>query len=165
MSVYLHDLTFSLADNLTTIDCTIIPAFFPTFQELLADPKMPVVQTYKKFPATLVFEKNKLTYGACKYAYFGEASVPIFEGSSSKKICVKEAFYIARETGHRMIYDGPQQGKLLTSEINCARWANALMCMVNEFISFENMKIGAPPFSVPDMRYVRVALAISTQND
>jgi hypothetical protein len=126
---------------------------------------MSVLDTERKFSATLTFEKSKDNVGACKYAYFGESSAPIFLGSESNKVCIKEAFYIAPETGHHLIYDGPKQGELLMGEINCARWANALMRLVYDFIKDEDAKRGKPSFPIPDLRYVNVALAVSTQKD
>ena len=50
-------------------------------------------------------------------------------------------------------------------EINCSRWASALMHRVYEFMDRENKSYGAePPFKTPEMRYVNVVLAVANNH-
>jgi hypothetical protein len=119
------------------------------YEDLIKDPHLPVLRKDKAFPAVLTFDKHKPIAGACKFAYFGDANIPVFLNAGSNKVCIKEAFYIARQTGHQRIYDPAKQAAVLTNEINCSRWANALMVMVYQFIKEENGKRGEPPFSIP----------------
>ena len=139
----------------------IFPVAFPSFEELVEDPYMPPLLTDKSFPAILKFDKSSRIPGGCKFAYFGESNIPIFANATSNKICLKEAYYIARETGNRVAYDPAKQGEMLTSEVKCSKWANALMSLVYDFIKAEHKKRGEPPFPIPKMRYVMVALAVA----
>ena len=60
------------------------------------------------------------------------------------------------------MYDGPKQRELLTTEIDCACWASALMCLIYQFTEWENQSCSTnPPFEIPDMWYINVVLAVT----
>ena len=117
------------------------------------------------FTVVLKFKKENPIAGACKFAYFGESSTPIFWPSPSTKICIKEASHIAPQTENRILYDAAKQAEILTTEMNCSRWANPMMKLAYDFVERENEKHGELPFPIPDMRYVKAALAIAKHVD
>ena len=51
----------------------------------------------------------------------------------------------------------------LTAEINCLHWASALMGLVYDFITLFAKEHGPPPFLIPDMQFVKSALAIADE--
>jgi hypothetical protein len=60
-----------------------------------------------------------------------------------------------------MVYDNRKQAELLSLEITCSRWANALMGIVYQFAdSYPD----PPSLEIPRMSYVATALAIGTEN-
>ena len=100
------------------------------------------------FAAVLKFKKGNPVSGACKQAYFGESSIPIFWPHPSTKVCIKEGFHLAPQSGNRIPLDPPKQAQVLSIDMNCARWANAMMKMVYDFIVKENEKRGQPSFVI-----------------
>ena len=147
------------------LECTIYPTEFLSIDNLIADPRGSILFTERAFTTTLTFTSSNPIAGACKLAYFGQTEKPMFSNSASLKVCVKQAFGIDPNTAKRVVYDGPKQGELLTTEINCSRWASALMCRVYEFMDRENKSYGVePPFEVPQMRYVNVVLAVANNH-
>jgi Alpha-kinase family len=147
------------------LECTIYPTQFPSIDKLVDDPKGAILLTEKAFPATLTFTTENPIAGACKLAYFGQTDKPVFDNSTSLDVCIKEAFGVDPISAKRIVYDGPKQGELLTVEINCSRWASALMRLVYEFMERENGSLGTkPPFKVPEMRYVNVVLAVANNH-
>jgi hypothetical protein len=142
----------------------VYPTEFPSIDHLIAKPKAPVLLVNKGFPIILTFNTNDPISGACKVAYFGHTNKPVFPGSESLAVCVKQAFCNSRTSDSRIIFEGPKQAELLTTEINCSRWASALMHLVYEFMERENQTRGKPPFPVPKTRYVNVALAVASNN-
>jgi Alpha-kinase family len=97
-------------------------------------------------------------YGSFKRAFFGRLSIPVIADSTS--VCIKQCWYLCKSSGNRLPYDNHTQISKLSSEINCLRWASALMEMVYDFIySYIDMH-GAPSFAIPEMRFAESALAI-----
>ena len=101
-----------------------------------------------------------LKYGSFKRASFGHLSSSIFSGSESTSVCIKQCWYLCKASGDRLVYDNQNQITKLSAEINCLRWAEALMGIVYSFIK-KHMEIhGEPSFSIPEMRFVKSALAV-----
>jgi hypothetical protein len=146
------------------VECVIYPTQFPSISELIANPKAPVLLTDKTFNATLTFTSENPVAGACKIAYFGQTDRPVFDNSTSLNVCIKQAFTVD-SAAKRLVYDGPKQGEQLSIEINCSRWASALMHLVYQFTEREDRIRGTkPPFEVPEMRYVNVVLAVANNH-
>jgi Alpha-kinase family len=102
------------------------------------------------------------TYGGFKRAAFGHSNVPIF--GTSTRTCIKQCWYRCKKSGDRLLYDNATQVVKLSSEINCLRWASALMELVYDFISEAAAECGTPSFEIPAMRFVKSALAVA-END
>jgi hypothetical protein len=98
-------------------------------------------------------------YGAFKRASFGHLSSPIFSGGSTS-VCIKQCWYLCRASGASLVYDNHTQITKLSAEINCLRWAAALMGIVYDFINKYTKIHGEPSFMIPEMRFVKSALAI-----
>jgi hypothetical protein len=100
-------------------------------------------------------------YGGFKHAIFGHTSIPILD--SSGRVCIKQCWYAdsSDELSTRHLYDSASQIKQLSRDINCSRWATAAMDLVYDFIAKESETRSSPPFDIPQLRYVKVALAIA----
>jgi hypothetical protein len=108
---------------------------------------------------SLIYNPNAVPkYGSFKRASFGHLSCPIFSGSTS--VCIKQCWYLCKASGARLVYDNRTQITKLSAEINCLRWAAALMGIVYDFIDKYTKIHGEPSFIIPKMRYVKSALAI-----
>jgi hypothetical protein len=111
-------------------------------------------------PVMLVYNPSAVAkYGGFKKALFGHSSLPIFMDSTA--ICIKQCWYLCKASGARLTYDSHTQIAKLSAEINCLRWASALMGMVYGFIDKYIEVHGTPTFTIPRMRFVKSALAIS----
>jgi hypothetical protein len=108
--------------------------------------------------------KAKPKYGAFKQAIFGY--VDRQEIWNSRSVAIKQCFYRSASTGARVLYDKHSQLKKLTTELNCLRWASALMGIVYDFISEFKTTNGITHdlISIPKMVFVKSALAIA-END
>jgi len=104
---------------------------------------------------TLLYNsKAKPKYGAFKQAIFGYFDNPVLWNSTS--VAIKQSFYISQTTGARVLYDKHTQLKKLTTELNCLRWASALMGMVYSFIDEYKTTNGlSPSFTIPEMVFVK----------
>lgn len=101
-------------------------------------------------------------YGAFKRACFGHVDLPVL-GSNS--VVIKQCFYNCLATGKMLPYENHSQVAKLSSEINCLRWASALMGLVYDHIDKHIAEHGPPPtFSVPRMRFVKSALAVMQES-
>ena len=108
---------------------------------------------------TLTYNPNALSkYGSFKKALFGHLSHAII--SKSTAVCIKQCWYLDKASGSRLVYDKYTQIAKLSAEINCLRWASALMGIVYTFINKHVETHGAPPFEIPSMRFVKNALLI-----
>jgi len=110
--------------------------------------------------------RAKPKYGAFKQAIFGYVDRPAFGNSTS--VAIKQCFYTSPSTGTRVLYDKHTQLTKLTAELNCLRWASALMGLVYSFINEHNTTNlnGLSPsesFAIPEIVFVKSALAISDQ--
>lgn len=93
-----------------------------------SDPKM----------VTLMYDPHaKQIYGSFKCTSFGRLPVddsePIFGNTPS--VAIKQCWYRANIIGNRIVHDNHTQIVKLTAEINCLRWASALMDLVYKFIA------------------------------
>lgn len=106
--------------------------------------------------------RAKPKYGAFKQAIFGYVDRPALWNSTS--VAIKQCFYISPSSGTRVLHDKHSQLTKLTSELNCLRWASALMGLVYNFINDHKVTNGlSPSFHIPEMIFVKSALAISDQ--
>jgi Alpha-kinase family len=102
-------------------------------------------------------------FGSFKKAFFGYTSHPVV--GDRLYVCIKHCWYSgAPGSGQRMIYDNATQVSKLTSEMNCLRWASALMDLVYKFVE-QNIEMIDPPQLIPDMRFVHAALCILDNRD
>jgi hypothetical protein len=135
-------------------------------QDAVGVPEEPAIQ------ASVIFRSDVTPMvGAFKMAEFGHTSLPIFKSqdgttATSTKVCIKRCFYHATDGGpghppSRIPYDSATQAKKLAVEMYCATWGAALMQLVYDFMAKRVAIYGVPPFSIPQMRYVRVALAVA----
>lgn len=113
---------------------------------------------------TLIYDPHaKQIYGSFKRTSFGrltaDDSEPVLGHTPS--IAIKQCWYRANVLGNRVVYDNHTQIVKLTAEINCLRWASALMDLVYDFIDLFLMEHDPPSFSIPEMRFVKSALAIA----
>lgn len=99
-------------------------------------------------------------YGSFKKAIFGHLSHSVFSDSESTSVCIKQCWYICKASGNRLTHDNHSQITKLSSEINCLRWAAALMGIVYDFVKKYTEIHGEPSFSIPEMRFVKSALAV-----
>jgi hypothetical protein len=108
---------------------------------------------------TLIYNPNVTPkYGGFKQALFGHLSRPLSSGSTS--ICIKQCWYLCKASGGRLTYDNHTQITKLSAEINCLRWASALMGIVYDFVNKHVKMHGPPSFIIPKMCFVKNALAI-----
>jgi len=149
------------------VSCLVYyPVASLTFHMLVANPSPFNALTLGNAPlrAELIFNPNgRATYGGFKRASFGHSSVPVFSGSTTQ-VCIKQCWYQCAISGDRLPYDNATQVVKLSSEINCLRWASALMELVYDFISEATAIYGTPPFKIPTMHFVKSALAVA-END
>lgn len=109
---------------------------------------------------TLMYDRVAIPkYGAFKQALFGHLDSPAFGDSTS--VVIKQCWYTSTATGGRTTYDNHSQVTKLSGEINCLRWASALMGLVYDYIDSYTETHGAVPFSIPGMRFVKSALAVA----
>jgi len=99
---------------------------------------------------TLMFDpREKPIYGAFKQALFGRLNEAILSKSTS--VVIKQCFYSTNVMGNRVVHDNHTQITKLTAEINCLRWASALMGLVYDFVTSFTEEHGPAPFSIPSM--------------
>ena len=154
-----------LTVNSLSIECVVYPTATRTFAELVAcgpRPFDPVGDCPGSLRLTLMYNsKAKPKYGAFKQTTFGYVDRPALWSSTS--VAIKQSFYTSPSTGTRILFDKHSQLKKLAAELNCLRWASALMGLVYSFID-EHKKANdnSPfPFPIPEMVFVKSALAIS----
>jgi hypothetical protein len=143
----------------------VYPTADITFPELVAHARTfdAIGDCSGSVEVTLMYNsKGKPKYGAFKQAVFGYLDRPVLWTQSSTSVVIKQSFYISPTTGARVLYDKHTQLKKLTTELNCLRWASALMGLVYTFINEHKTTNGlSPSFAIPEMAFVKSALAIS----
>ena len=139
------------------------PTAYVTFSELITHARAfdAIRDCSGSLAFTLMYNlKAKPKYGAFKQANFGYVDCPALWNSTS--VAIKQCFYTSPSTGIRVLYDKHSQLTKLTAELNCLRWASALMGMVYNFIDEHETSSGlSPSFLIPKMDFVKSALAIS----
>ncbi|EIN12503.1 hypothetical protein PUNSTDRAFT_130763 [Punctularia strigosozonata HHB-11173 SS5] len=118
---------------------------------------------------TVALEVNlvkSLGDGSFKTAHLGRV-LSVISGDTLIKeltgdICVKQFFWGANGGAVRKRYRGLSELSMVYLELICVEWASALLDMVYMFMKREDSKndIGIPPFDVPQMAFVKAALAI-----
>ena len=148
--------------NTTSVQCTLYPTAAMTFTSLIsqARPFDAIRDCEGPTTLTLIYDPNTTPkYGGFKMALFGHSGRPVISDSTS--VCIKQCWYLCKASGARLLYDNPTQIVKLSAEINCLRWASALMGMVYDFVDKHIQTHGQPSsFTIPRMRFVRNALAI-----
>jgi hypothetical protein len=152
-----------LTVNSTRIKCVVYPTADITFSELVTHARTfdAIGDCPGSLAVTLMYNsKGKPKYGAFKQTVFGYFDRPVLWNSTS--VAIKQSFYISQTTGARVLYDKHTQLKKLATELNCLRWASALMGIVYTFIDEHKSTNGlSPSFAIPEMFFVKSALAIS----
>ena len=98
-------------------------------------------------------------YGGFKMALFSHLGHPVISDSTS--VCIKQCWYLCKVSWACLLYNNPTQIVKLSAEINCLRWASALMGMVYDFVDKHIQMHGQPSsFTILRMRFVKNALAI-----
>ncbi|CDO70145.1 hypothetical protein BN946_scf184783.g29 [Trametes cinnabarina] len=136
--------------------------------------------------AKLKLNTSKLAakYGAFKRAQFGTlvADEPIFQGDlraagssdlDAIRVCAKQVLYpVPPKTPgaapQKVAYPGTAQAQKLMAEVRCLVWARALLASVYKFIdesSITRLGEGQESLSIPRLRFVNAALAVSTVGD
>lgn len=146
--------------NTISLPCLIYVSDPKTFTELIVDPTVTsVFKSIAAVSANLTYDPtDKPKLGSFKEARFGHTSIPIF-GRASRKVCIKQAIYRNPGSKKALRYDGHAQAEKLSLEIKCSYWANALMDLVYDYISEVHETKGTPSFDVPNVRFVKTALA------
>jgi hypothetical protein len=146
------------------MQCMLYPTAETTFSSLIihARPFDAIKDCKGPTRLSLIYNPHAaaLKYGAFKRASFGHLSSPIFSESGSTSVCIKQCWYLCRASGAKLAYDNHTQITKLSAEINCLRWAAALMGIVYDFINKYTKIHGEPSFTIPKMRFVKSALAI-----
>ncbi|KZP29461.1 hypothetical protein FIBSPDRAFT_661113, partial [Athelia psychrophila] len=110
-----------------------------------------------------------MKFGGFKRAMFGHTSGPIFGSDTGSKVCIKQAFYAKKgQPNTRHIYEPAAQMDYLTQDINCSRWADASMQFVYDFVNEQppaENNGGRSALEIPQLRFVRTALAIAENDD
>jgi hypothetical protein len=120
----------------------------------------PITDCKNPVKANLIFDPSSWpNYRGFKKATFGHTSG--FHLGPSTHVCIKHCWYPCKSSGACLAYDNPTQVAKLSSEINCLRWASALMGLVYDFIVEQCGSLGDPPFEIPQMRFVNTALAVT----
>lgn len=103
----------------------------------------------------------KPIHGAFKHASFGQLGEPVL--GNTILVVIKQCWYQANTTGNHVVHDNHMQIIKLTAEINCLHWASALMRLMYNFIASFMKEHGPPPFTVPNMQFIKSALAIADE--
>lgn len=143
--------------------CMIYPTAETNFSSLILHARTFDAMNDCKGPTrlSLIFNPQAAPkYGSFKRASFGHLSSSIFPGSESTSVCIKQCWYLCKASGVRLVYDNHTQITKLTAEINCLRWAGALMGIVYDYINNFIKVHGKPSFNIPEIRFVKSALAV-----
>lgn len=102
--------------------------------------------------------KTKPSFGATKQMRHGRILDPIQSGSFANisDVAVKQGYFKKKIF---RVYTGETQLGLLAGEVLCAAWAHSLFELTKEYVDRVISRKGPPPFEVPYMRFVSVALA------
>ena len=153
-----------LTVNSIHIKCTVYPTADITFSDLVTHARTfnAIGDCSGSMAFTLMYNSRaKPKFGAFKQAIFGYVDRPALWNSTS--VAIKQCFYKS-SSGTRVLYDKHFQLMKLTAELNCLRWASALMGLVYNFINEYEETNGLSPsesFPIPNMVFVKSALAIS----
>ena len=111
---------------------------------------------------TLMYDHSaKPKYSAFKQALFGHLDCAALGPRDSNSVVIKQCWYTCPATGSRFTYDNHTQVTKLTGEINCLRWALALMGLVYDHIDNYTKLHGPVPLTVPNMHFVKSVLAVA----
>lgn len=153
--------------NDVTIRCSVYNFPELTFLQLVKSSQQSILSDNIPTLSDLIFNPmSRPQLGSFKKAQFGRMNDLIT--LKSRPVCIKQCIHREQNAdtfkSPIMVYDSCKQAELLMMEINCTRWAAALMGVVYTFIEAECRIRGHPPFNIPKMKFVPVALAIA-QND
>lgn len=139
-----------------------------TFDELMAVEDKNLHNAYLEQSTTQVFiridDKSDVSIGAMKQMRRGQILDPIQSGcfAGISDVAVKQAYHegkTKRDKIYRRLYTGDSQLMKLAPELTCAAWAHALFEFTKQYVNQVISRKGNPPFEVPDMRFVAIALA------
>ncbi|EGO02476.1 hypothetical protein SERLA73DRAFT_47325, partial [Serpula lacrymans var. lacrymans S7.3] len=123
-----------------------------------------IVDSNPPIHLSLIFNPNShAVYGGFKQALSGHTNILIFGMSS--QACIKQCWYQCKSTSSHIPYENGTQVSRLSAEINCLRWAEAFMHIVHNFIAEGLESHANPPFAIPQMHFVKLALTIIENNN
>ena len=139
-----------------------------SFSALVATPRNFNVIEHCEHPIAgkLTFNPNPnvpAKFGTFKKAFSGYVSHQVI--GPRLYVCIKQCWYSPTATSQHLIYDNATQASKLTSEMNCLRWSDALMDIVQKFMDRFIEARGPPPFPIPEVRFVRSALCVLENRD
>ena len=138
--------------NTLSVQCMLYPTAATTFSGLInqARPFDAIKDCEGPTALTLIYNPNATPkYGGFKRVLFGHLGRPVI--SSSTSICIKQCWYSCNASDAHLVYDNLTQITKLSAEINCLRWASALMGIVYDFVDKHIATHGKPPFLIPKM--------------
>lgn len=107
----------------------------------------------------------QLKYGAFKSSRRGYISLDLF-GSGQHEVAIKQNIYRNPGCDKAVLLPPKEQLDKFIVELNVGHWAKALMALVVWFIQKSDKSLGTkPPFKVPRMQYLDMAIAISPKPD
>ncbi|KAH7904041.1 hypothetical protein BJ138DRAFT_1019694 [Hygrophoropsis aurantiaca] len=147
--------------NLRSVPCLFYVMPSMSLAEILLSPSAPTISNEMvPLSLNLIFNpKDKGKWGGFKKALFGHTSCAALGPGDNTQICLKQCFYISEGSKKRHIYDNSRQILELEGEVKCLKWATALMKLVYDFINGEQKVRGNSPFDIPQLRFVKAALA------
>jgi hypothetical protein len=164
------------------------PVECPTWEQLLNHaesaelPQLPMnkqgTNYYFQNPLTSMLQldlaMSMMKRGGFKLAAFGTSMPPIFNAKAmgTKAICTKHAYNpverVVEVNGSlttKNVYvphEGEKQFQCLIMEVTCLVWAQALLGIVYDLIEAETKECGKVPFNIPQLCFVRAAIAIES---
>ncbi|KIL54342.1 hypothetical protein M378DRAFT_182577 [Amanita muscaria Koide BX008] len=152
--------------NTKTIECNIfIRPTIDDFSEIVKNPATFLEPwKFRRVRATLSYNSTtKPKKGTFKSSVEGFSSVTLFQ-QDSLQICIKQG--ICQNPGSKPTrYDTWEEARILSVEINCIGWAQALLDLVYNFVAAALPACGEPPLPVPQMRFVGAGLAVTTSTE
>lgn len=108
--------------------------------------------------------------GGFKLAAFGTSMPAVFKEEGAGAICAKRTYNAVERVVEvdgfltkkfvNVPHEGEKQFQYLTMEVSCLVWAQALLNIVYDFIKEETEDLMKLPFHIPQLRFVKAAIAI-----
>lgn len=113
---------------------------------------------------------SNMKKGGFKLAAFGMSMPAVFKAVDTEAVCAKRTYNAVERVvsvGGSLMrkvvnvpHEGEKQFQHLTMEVSCLVWAQSLLDIVYDFINKEGENLMRPPFRIPQLRFVKAAIAI-----